>query len=68
MKNIFYLNNRLEDWQPGMTIRDLLEKKIFTFPMLVVKINGTLIKKSEYAVAKIPENADVQIIHLMSGG
>ena len=68
MKNIYYLNNRLEDWQAGMTIRDILEKKNFTFRMLVVKINGDLIRKSDYDDALVPEKADVQILHLMSGG
>jgi sulfur carrier protein len=68
MKNIFYLNNRLETWKPEMTIQNLLDIKDFKFRMLVIKINNKLIKKTDYATALIPMNANVQILHLMSGG
>jgi sulfur carrier protein ThiS len=36
--------------------------------MLVVKVNGKLIKKTEYSTIIIPVAADVKIIHLISGG
>lgn len=68
MNNAFYLNNRLEEWHQGMTIKDLIERKNFIFKMLVVKIDHKLIKKADYAITVIPEKANVQILHLMSGG
>lgn len=68
MKGMFVLNNRPEEWQAGMSITDLLEQKRFTFKMLVIKVNGELIKKKDYQNTIIPENADVKVIHLMSGG
>ncbi|MCF7912529.1 MAG: sulfur carrier protein ThiS [Candidatus Cloacimonetes bacterium] len=68
MNNTFYLNKRLEEWQPEMSIRNLLDKKEYNFRMLVIKIDNKLIKKSDYDTAIIPLHADVQILHLMSGG
>ena len=68
MNNVFYLNNRLETWQPDLTIKNLLDIKEYKFRMLVIKINDILIKKVDYASAIIPMNANVQILHLMSGG
>ena len=65
---MFLLNNRPEEWSENLTITKLLERKNYKFKMLVIKINGTLIKKSEYSSAIIPPKADVQILHLMSGG
>ena len=68
MNNVFYLNNRLEEWRQGMTIQELIEKKNFIFKMLVVKIDNKLIKKADYAKTTIPDKSNVQILHLMSGG
>jgi thiamine biosynthesis protein ThiS len=65
---MFLLNNRPENWSDNLSIKDLLERKNYKFKMLVIKINGKLIKKSEYDSAIIPPKAEVQILHLMSGG
>ncbi len=50
------------------TISKLLSYKNFSFPRIVVKINGTLIRKDEYPEAIIREDDQVEIIHLISGG
>ena len=63
------LNNRKEEFGSYMlTIEELLAIKKFTFKMLVVKINGKLIKKEEYDTTLINDGDDVHIIHLISGG
>lgn len=64
------LNNNIEilDENKVRTIRDLLELKNFSFKLLVVKINGRLIPKTDYDVAIIHDGDDVMILHLMSGG
>ncbi|MCJ7579503.1 MAG: MoaD/ThiS family protein [Candidatus Aminicenantes bacterium] len=36
--------------------------------MIVVKVNGELVKKENYNTKTIPEGADVQVIHLIAGG
>jgi len=67
MKTIM-LNNRSFEWEENLTISGIMKKKNFTFKMLVVKVNGKLIRKENYATTVVPENADVKIIHLISGG
>jgi len=65
------LNNIPEHLETGkavITVSELLAIKRFTFKMLVVKINGKLIKKNEYSSATIKNGDDVQVIHLISGG
>jgi thiamine biosynthesis protein ThiS len=52
----------------GITVSDLLKVKNFTFRMLIVKINGNLVKKSDYETALIREGDDVVVLHLISGG
>lgn len=63
------LNNRNEAFEKEMlTVTQLLEIKNFTFKMIIVKINGKLIKKENYKTAIINNNDTVNVIHLISGG
>ncbi len=55
-------------WQPGMTVRDLLRLKRFSFPHIVVSINGEVVPHDAYDTTLIPEGADVRAIHLLAGG
>ena len=63
------LNNNPEEFDAEtLTVNELLKVKNFTFKMLVIKINGTLIKKTEYETALIHEGDEVHVLHLISGG
>ena len=56
------------EWEEGMTVSDVIEKKRYTFKMLVVRVDGELVKKDRWPEYVIPAGADVKVIHLMSGG
>jgi sulfur carrier protein len=56
------------EYTPGMTVADILRIKNFIFRMLVVQVNGKIVKRPDYATTTIPDGADVQVIHLISGG
>jgi len=58
---------RLE-WQEGLTVQALLERKTFTYPHIVISINGIVIDHDAYAETPIPDEADVRVIHLIAGG
>ena len=63
------LNNRNESFSAEkMTVSELLVEKNFTFKLLVIKINGTLVKKDQYHTATIQHGDKVDVIHLISGG
>jgi sulfur carrier protein len=63
------LNNRVENFEvESLTVNELLEKKNFTFKMLVIKINGKLIPKDLYDSTVINNGDDVSVLHLISGG
>ncbi|MCD4828601.1 MAG: sulfur carrier protein ThiS [Candidatus Cloacimonetes bacterium] len=62
------VNTESFPWEEGLTITRLIKRKRFTFRMLVVKIDGAVVKKPAWPETKIPDGADVQVIHLMSGG
>jgi thiamine biosynthesis protein ThiS len=63
------LNNRPEIFsQDTLTINQLLQIKNFTFKMLVIKVNGKLVKKDAYDTFQIKDSDDVTVLHLVSGG
>jgi len=63
------LNNRTEELhQSSLTVTELLQVKNFTFKLLVVKINGKLIRKEEYNTATINDGDNVSVLHMISGG
>jgi thiamine biosynthesis protein ThiS len=56
------------EWEAGMTIQDVLDRRKYTFPLIVVKVNGELVRKPAYASYQLPDGAEVWVIHLISGG
>jgi len=63
------LNNRPETFDAcELTISEVMQRKSFRFRLLVVKLNGTLIDKNDYASTIVREGDDLMIIHLVSGG
>jgi len=68
MKPTIIVNENRIDWEKGLTIDGILKKMNYTFKMLVVSVNGTLVKKDEYETYEVPEGAEVKVIHLIAGG
>lgn len=55
-------------WQSGMTIRNLLDEKVFTFRHIIVRVNGEYVPEEEYENHVIQDGDDVIVLHLMAGG
>ena len=63
------VNDRDEiEWEEGLTVSALLERFRYTFPHIIVKINGQLVRREEHPTRTIPDGADVRVIHLIAGG
>jgi sulfur carrier protein len=63
------LNNNNESFEAEkLSITELLALKKFTFKMLIIKINGQLVKQENYSGTYIKEGDDVMVLHLISGG
>jgi len=63
------LNNRPDSIaKDKVSVSELLEIKNFTFKMLVIKVNGKLVKKDAYSSSLIKDGDDVTVLHLVSGG
>ncbi len=68
MNKTVEVNQETIDWEENLTIDRVLKIMNYTFKMIVVKVNGELVKKEDYDTKNIPEGAEVQIIHLIAGG
>lgn len=63
------LNNKPETFEEdSLSISEVLKIKRFSFKLLVIKINGKLIRKPEYDSSFIKDGDDLQVIHMISGG
>jgi sulfur carrier protein len=66
---VILVNNRDKvEWEEGLTVSALLERFRYTFPHIIVKINGEVIPREQYPTRTIPDDADVWVIHLIAGG
>ena len=52
----------------SFSVSELLSLMHFTFPMIVIKINGRLVRKEDYERVFISDGDNVEAIHLISGG
>jgi len=62
------VNGDRMDWHPGLTVAEILKIRNYIFRMLVVQVNGELVKRGTYAEAIVPDGATVEVIHMISGG
>jgi len=52
----------------SFSVREMLDQMKFTFPMIVVKVNGRLVRKEDYERVFVGDGDRVEAIHLISGG
>ena len=68
MIKIIKLNNRDFPWEEGLTIEKIMQIKRFTFPKIIVKVNGKHIEKEDYSTTLVNAGDNVEMIHLLAGG
>ncbi len=62
------VNGRDRKWEKDLTIDLLLKRCKYTFPLIMVKINGKYVSKEKYKDTLIMDSDDVQVIHSIAGG
>lgn len=62
------VNGRIVDWIENETVKKLLKRMRYTFPLVVVKINDNVVPRKDFSEVKIPDNSKVAVIHMISGG
>lgn len=62
------VNGRTVEWIENETIKDLLKRMKYTFPLVVVKIDDKVIPRSDFSDVIVPDNSKIAVIHMISGG
>lgn len=62
------VNGKDMSWEENMTIQTLLDRCGFTFRMIAVWVNGTPYRKDDFTTVFVPDGAEVQVLHMISGG
>ena len=55
-------------YRPHMTVQDVLDVLKFSFRMIVVKLDGQVVLRKDFATTEVPDGTEMQAIHLISGG
>lgn len=63
------VNDKFEvEWQEGLTVARLLAQLKFSFPLIIVSVDGVMVPKADYATRPIPDGAEVKVLHMTAGG
>jgi thiamine biosynthesis protein ThiS len=63
------VNNRDRlEWHEGMTVQSLLDEMGYSYALITVTVNGTLVSEDEYENFVVEDGSDVIVFHLAHGG
>jgi sulfur carrier protein len=65
---VILINGNEVAFEEGMTVKKLLAKMNYTFPMIIVRVNGKLVNKEDWETFVVPRGAKVQALHQIAGG
>ncbi len=62
------VNGRKVEFREGESVNRLLKRMRYTFPLVIVKLNGEIVERKDFIPTKINDGSIVEVIHLTSGG
>jgi sulfur carrier protein len=65
---VIKVNGITIDFVENETVSGLLKRMKYVFPNVVVKINGELVKRTDFIDIIVPDKSEVSVIHMISGG
>jgi len=65
---VIEVNGKQLDFVENETVKQLLSRMKYTFPLVVVKINDKVVPRNDFSEIVIPDNSKISVIHMISGG
>ena len=62
------INEEKIEWREGMTVRDAMNEVKYSFPLVIVSVNGKVIEQKHLDNHIINDNDKIKVFHLISGG
>ena len=58
---------RLE-WHQGLTVRDILDTLGYNYPSVLVRVNGTIVRRKVWDGTVVPDEAEIEVLPIVAGG
>jgi thiamine biosynthesis protein ThiS len=65
---VIEVNGKEIDFVKNETVKQLLKRMKYTFPLVVVKINDKVVPRQHFPEVVVPDNSKISVIHMISGG
>ena len=52
----------------SLSIREILERKRWSFPLIIATLNGELVPREDYGATRVREGDALELCRLVSGG
>lgn len=65
---VIEVNRRKITFVEGESIPGLLKRMSYTFPLVIIKVDGKIIQKKDQKDLLIVDGMKIDVIHLTSGG
>lgn len=62
------VGEQIFEWQPGITLDRLMARVDRGYMIAVVRLNGRLVSRPDFAGTLIPEGAELEPLPLVAGG
>jgi len=56
------------DWRPDLTVQEILERLGYALPMVLVRVNGQVIRRADWPSTRLPDGAVVDVQPIVAGG
>ena len=56
------------DWHEGLTVREVLDILGYNFPSILVRVNGTIVRRKAWDSAVVPDEAQIDVRPIIAGG
>jgi sulfur carrier protein len=65
---VITVNGKQIEWEEDFTVDSVLKAMNYTFPKIVVRVNGEVVQQKKWSEFKVPDGAEVHAHHLIAGG
>lgn len=56
------------EWRAGLTVREILDTLGYNFPSVLVRVNGTIVRRKSWDSTAVPDEAEVEVRPIVAGG
>lgn len=67
-EDMIHLADQVMPWWPGMTLADVIRELKADRHVVVVRLDGKLVSRPDFAVTQVPDEAEVELLPMIAGG